>query len=203
MKRSPLLLAGLFALIAGLFAFGPAWFAPAASAVSPAQVSGVYVVRLSGEAWARIAGSGAEQRSSAERVKGGAFLIVTSDAERNDGKVSVEIRLDRGLEGSVLDRVTGSPDFVGSGVIVGDRLTLIDSGSSIFVNAMDLRFERDGRKLSGSWLVSWPAASTEAAFVGGARVDLKGKRFVAKPRRPVPDIPPVDAASAVNDARSR
>lgn len=203
-RLRPLVLAA--ALCALLLAGAALVFVPGSrpvSALSTADVTGVYVLRLTGDAWARVDATGDNPKGSAQRVKGGAFLILTSDSERNDGVVKVELRLDRKLEGSVLDRVTGSPDFVAEGVIIGDRLTLIDSGSSIFVSAMDVRFEREGRKIAGSWLVSWPAAAADATFVGGARIDLKGKRFVPRPKRPTPEIPPLGAATAIDATRSR
>lgn len=200
LTRSPLLLA-LFAasaVFAGLFtSLEPAY------SLSPADVQGIYVLRLSGEAWIRTRGQAdTTARADQERVKSEAYLILEpAEIDANDGRVRAEIRLSKRLEGSVLDRLTASPDFQATGVIFGDRLTLIDTGHELFVNALDLRFQKGGKKVGGAWLVSWPASQADAAFAGGAGLAVKGKRFVSRRSRPSLELPPVDGQPATVRAR--
>jgi len=197
----PLLLAALAVLV------GAFWLAPDASSLTPAEVQGVYTVKMSGDAWFRrdLDGSGPQAVQRVEqKLKGTLFLVLgVANDQKNDGLVTVEIRLSERHEGSALDRLTGSPDFVGTGLLVDGRLAVIDVGAPEFVSALNLRFDKRGKRVWGGWIVSFPAKTADATFMGGANVVLKGKRVRVRPGKPAPDLPPLDAGAAASDAVRR
>lgn len=196
----------LLSLTLAAAALACAWFAvPSrdADAVAAADVQGVYLLKLKGDGWVKGPSvNGGRFRASG--LRGQAYLLVgLVNADDNDGQVTVEVRLAQTLEGSVLDQATGSPDFVGRGYLVGDTLAVIDSGASIFVNALTLRFTKGGRVVAGNWMVAKPATALDGrdgSFAAAATVALKGKLVRVKPGRPAPTIPPA-ATDAFSTAR--
>ena len=199
LHRSPLALlaCAVLAALAGVFSSSTK-----AYSLSPADVQGVYILKLSGDAWVRSRANGdTPPEASAESVRGTAFLILSAASQANDGVLHAEIRLEQRREGSVLDRITASPDFEATGVILGDRLSLIDTGHSVFVNALNLRFDRRGKRVRGGWLVAWPASSDGAAFSAGANVVVKGKRWVPRKNKPTIELPPIEPGETLKSIR--
>ena len=143
-----------------------------AAAVGPADVIGIYDVRLSGDAFERDADSG---RVAEERVRGRALCQISA-APGDPRLLTVEVRLAPALDGGLFDRTNPTPALRGTGVLVGDSLTVIGAGQANYVNALTLRFLRRGRKVSGSWIASFPGSDTRSGYVAGAGVSLRGKR---------------------------
>jgi hypothetical protein len=168
MKR--LLLTTVAALAAAAFSFALPQ-ARDAAAVAPSQIVGLYKLRLKGEGWIR--GTTEAYRSS--RVGGPAMLTVTRPAV-DATKMHVEIRLAPQLDGGILDLATPAVAFVGDGVLVGDSMAIIDTGAATYVNALTLTFQKDGDKLVGHWVASYPATDAAAGAASGMGVSFTGKR---------------------------
>ena len=168
MKR--LLLATAVALATAVL--GLAWpGAPDASAVAPAQLVGAYRLKLKGEGWIR--GTAEPYRSS--RVGGAAMLTVTRNLA-DDTKLHVEIRLEPQLEGGILDLATPAVAFVGDGILVGDSIAIIDTGAATYVNALTLTFVKDGERVVGHWVASYPATDAASGAASGVGVSFTGRR---------------------------
>lgn len=168
----PVVLLGALALV------GAALLArPEAGAVAPDDVVGVYKLKLKGDGWVR----GTTQPYRAERIGGTATLFVAR-APTADGKLHVEIRLESSLTGGVLDLATPATAFVGEAHLVGDSLTLIDTGAPTYVNALTLQFAKEGARLSGHWIAAYPA-SEAGATASGAGLSFNGRRL-GKPGKP-------------------
>lgn len=156
--------------------------APQAQAVAPSQVVGTYKVKLKGEGWLRSA----EEPYRAERAGGRARLILSrASLDAQDPKLRVTIQLDPTLEGGLLDLVTTDPDFQGEGYLVGDSLTVIDTGGATYVNVLTLQFTKEGAKLSGHWISALPATSVNTATAGAAGLLVTGRRVVTRGRMPL------------------
>src|SRR5215510_9616415 len=153
MKRLLLVSAAALAVVAGSFAWPTA---RDASAVAPTQILGVYKLRLKGEGWIR----GTTEPYRAERL-GGLAMLTVSKSLTDDTKIHVDIHLAPQLENGILDLATPGVAFVGDGVLVGDSMAIIDTGAATYVNALTLTFLRDGERVIGHWIASYPA--TDAA----------------------------------------
>jgi hypothetical protein len=56
---------------------------------------------------------------------------------------------------------------------------MIDAGQPNYVNAVNLRFDGAGRRVSGSWMAVFPATEADLAtqkFATGVTVTLNGRR---------------------------
>lgn len=149
---------------------------PPAAALGPADALGQYVLRLRGDGFDRDAET---NRVSEGSVKGSAVLTVAlADDAADPRELAVEIRLDRKLAGSLLDRATPTPALSGRGVLVGDSLTVIGAGQANFVNAVTLRFRKRGARLEGWWLASFPGSAADRGFVAGLGLTFRGRRVV-------------------------
>ena len=116
-----ILLACLTALATAVaLAFSPA---SEVKAVPSAEIVGSYRLRMKGDGWMR----GTSDPYRAEKIAGGATLLITRVVP-DDGRLHVEILLDPALDGSLLDLATPEPAFVGDAALVGDSLTVIDTG---------------------------------------------------------------------------
>lgn len=177
---------------AAAVAFGVTVAPHEASAVPDAAVVGAYRIKLKGDGWWR--GSSSAYRVG--RIAGAALLVFTK-ADPDDGKLHAAIQLDEKLAGTVVDLATPDPAaFVGSGYVVGDSLTLIDTGSAIdragasYLNALTILFQKNGARLTGHWLTSYPASSPDAGPASAIGVDFSGRRLT---RVKVRDVVRVDA----------
>lgn len=148
-----------------------------AAAVAPSQIVGLYKLRLKGEGWIR--GSAEPYRSS--RVGGTALLTVTRPSV-DATKLHVEIRLAPQLDGGILDLATPAVAFVGDGVLVGDSMAIIDTGAATYVNALTLTFVKDGERVVGHWVASYPATDAAAGAASGVGVSFNGKRQGRDPK---------------------
>lgn len=168
MKR--LLLTAIVAL--GAAAGALAWpVSQDAAAVAPSQLVGVYKLKLKGEGWIR----GSIEPYRASRVGGAAALTVTRSLA-DDTKIHVEIRLAPELDGGILDLATPAVAFVGDGVLVGDSMAVIDTGAATYVNAMTLTFLKDGERVVGHWVASYPATDAANGAASGVGVSFTGRR---------------------------
>ena len=166
--------------LATVAAAAAAWVAvprsETASAVAPSQVVGIYRIKLRGDAW----WSAPLSSYAAERVNGGATLTFTSaTSDAADPRLRVEIRLDSGLTDGTLDLVTPNPAFLGEGYVVGDSMTVIDSGGPTYVNALTIQFLKDGERVVGHWLSAYPSTGPNGGGTGasgGAGIDFNGRR---------------------------
>ena len=164
----------LLTAVAALAAVGAALSLPApreAAAVAPSQLVGVYKLRLKGEGWLR----GTTEPYRAERV-GGSALMTVARAVGDDTKIHVEIRLAPQLDGGILDLATPAVAFVGDGILVGDSMAIIDTGAATYVNALTLTFLRDGERVTGHWVASYPATDAANGAASGVGVAFNGKR---------------------------
>jgi hypothetical protein len=176
MKRALLLMAVGFAVsVSSGLAVSP----PDASAVDQSSLVGAYRLKLKGDGWWR----GATSPYRIGRISGGAVLVFTK-SDPDDGKIHAAIQLDSKLADSIVDLATPNPAaFVGSGYVVGDSLTMIDTGSTIdqagasYVNALTILFLKDGAKLAGHWLTSYPASSPDQGPASAMGVEFTGKRL--------------------------
>jgi hypothetical protein len=151
---------------------------PAADAVAPAQVVGVYSVKLKGDGWLRAkAGS---HRS--ERITGSAVLTMVrvDPSSSSDGRIRVEIRLAPAMANGVADLATPEPAFVGEGYVVGDSLTAVDTGLPTYVNALTMSFTKFGARVQGHWFASFPATSTDQGPASAIAVEFSGRRTPAR-----------------------
>jgi hypothetical protein len=167
-KRLLLVCAAALAAAAGSLAWPTA---RDASAVAPSQLVGVYKLRLKGEGWVR----GTTEPYRSERVGGSALLTVSRNVA-DDTKLHVEIRLAPQLDNGVLDLATPGVAFVGDGVLVGDSMAVIDTGGPTYVNALTLTFLRDGDRVIGHWVASYPATDAANGAASGAGVSFNGRR---------------------------
>jgi hypothetical protein len=168
MKR--LLLTAIVAL--GAAAGALAWpVSQDAAAVAPSQLVGVYKLKLKGEGWIR----GSTEPYRASRVGGAAMLTVTRSLA-DDTKIHVEVRLAPELDGGILDLATPAVAFVGDGVLVGDSMAVIDTGAATYVNAMTLTFLKDGERVIGHWVASYPATDAANGAASGVGVAFTGRR---------------------------
>lgn len=168
MKR--LLLTAVAALAAAAGAL--AWpVSQDAAAVAPSQLVGVYRLKLKGEGWIR--GTTAPYQSS--RVGGTASMTVTRSLA-DDTKIHVEIRLAPQLDGGILDLATPAVAFVGDGVLVGDSIAVIDTGAATYVNALTMTFFKDGERVVGHWVASYPATDAANGAASGVGVSFTGRR---------------------------
>jgi hypothetical protein len=148
-----------------------------ASAVSPSQVVGGYKLKLKGDGWVR----GTSVPYRAERIAGNAVLTLTrASADPLDRKLKVEIRLDQAFTGGLLDLATPDPAFVGEGFVVGDSMTVIDTGGPTFVNVLTLQFLKDGGRMVGHWVSSYPAADPDSGPASAVGIDFTGRHFKAR-----------------------
>ena len=153
----------------GLWELRPA---PDASAVAQGLVVGVYKLKLKGDGWLRS--------SSApyllERVGGNALLVLSRNVP-DDGKLKVEIRLDRALTGGLVDLATPDPAFVGTGYVVGDSLAVIDTGGPTYVNAFTLTFLKEGARVAGHWISAYPAVDPAAGPASAVGIEFAGRKL--------------------------
>ena len=165
---------------AGLVATPP----PPAAAVGAGDIVGEYVVRLRGDGFDRSATSG---RVDEGAVRGRAVVTVTRAAQDGDPRdVLVRVTLESALTGSLLDRATPTPALQGRGILVGDSLTVIGAGQANFVNAVTMRFQKNGRKVEGWWLASFPGSTVDDGFVAGVGLSFRGKRLRKGQASPAP-----------------
>jgi hypothetical protein len=164
---------------AAAVASGAAVSTPDASAVPQSSLIGAYRLKLKGDGWWR----GTSSPYRVGRISGGAVLVFTK-SDPDDGMIHAAIQLDSKLTETLVDLATPDPAaFVGSGYVVGDSLTMLDTGSTIdragttYLNAMTILFLKDGAKLTGHWLTSFPAASPDAGPASAIGVDFTGKRL--------------------------
>jgi hypothetical protein len=132
---------------------------PDAAAVAPGQVVGVYRVRLTGEAWQSLEGV-----AGAQRLRADGFLTV----ERAGGAGSDLLRATITVGSGAASLLPGGDAFQATGTLAGDALGLIASGSPAGVSAANLRFEQNGRRVAGTWLLVIPAGTAESAIAGNA-----------------------------------
>jgi hypothetical protein len=160
-------------------AAGAVWLAvphaQQARAVDATQVIGAYKLKLKGDGWLR----GAQRPYVTERVSGLATLLLSRNVP-DDGKLHCEVRLSSKFTNGVLDLATPEPAFVGDGFIVGDSITLIDAGRPTYVNAMTLTFAKDGAKVAGHWLASFPATDAATSPASAVGVGVTGRRVALR-----------------------
>ncbi len=169
--RYPLLFALGFAAVAATHFVRPP---QPAEALAASEVVGIYQLRLRGDGWSRRADTSQYKRG---RVRGAAEMrILRTNDTVNDGSFDVEIRLQGRLKDSLFSVVTPSPAFQGTGVLVGDTLAVIATGAPNFINAVNLRFVRRGRRVIGFWMTNFPAGTERLAFAGAAGVTFVGVR---------------------------
>ena len=171
----------LAALLGALLACG--WHAlapvPVASAVGPGAILATYRLRLKGDGFFREGVSGAIRQSG---VKGTATMTIALAEGPGDPRVlDVAIVLDQRLDATPIGKSTPSPNALkGRGILVRDSLTLIGAGQPNFVNAATLRFTKNGKRVAGWWLTSFPGSDADRGFISGAGVVLRGKRLRTK-----------------------
>ena len=148
--------------------------APEAGAVAPADVVGVWRVKLSGDGWLRT-NAGDRQR---EAIRGPAYLALSLvNPEANDRRLRVEVRLPPTMEGSLLDAATPEPAFLAEGYLVGDSMAVIDSGQPNFVNTLTLRFLKDGARVAGWWVAAFPPTSADSGAASAVGLAFAGRRL--------------------------
>ena len=166
------------AVVVAVAGVAAVWWAtpqPEAAAIGAGDAIGEYVVRLRGDAFERNESSG---RVSEGTIRGRAVVRVTrTTADGDPHDLTVEVALESALRGGLLDRATPTPTLRGRGVLVGDSLTAISVGQTNFVNAMTLHFVKNGKKIDGMWIASFPGSDARNGFVAGAGVSFKGKRL--------------------------
>lgn len=188
MNARRLLICGLAAGVAAVAIVGASSVVPVAappvSAASAAPVLGRYTVKLKGDGWAarRIAGSSLPSgiRYESARVSGSAQIDISPrDAQVNDGLVTVRILLDANAAAGLLGPATpGSPAFEATAAVIGDSISLIDSGQPGYVNTLTLRFD-GGKRVTGTWTANFPALEQNLAtqsFATGVTATLAGRR---------------------------
>jgi hypothetical protein len=174
MKRLALLLA-----LAGAAAAAFALFA-----VRQAPVVGTYKIKLKGDGWWR----GTTTAYRPDRVGGTALLLLLRSVP-DDGKLKVVIQVD--AAGSLADIATPTPDFSGTGVLVGDSMTVIGSGTPTYVNGITLTFLKGGARVLGHWFASFPPsdAAVDSSAAGGVGIDFTGRRLTKRDQPPSPASP--------------
>lgn len=168
-----LLLSVIAAAAAALVLFA-ARSAPDAQAVAPAQVVGVYKIKLKGDGWWR----GTTTAYGAERVNGNALLVFARN-QPDDGKLKVSIQLDPALSGGLVDVATPTPDFLGTGMLVGDSMTVIGNGAATYVNAITFTFLKGGARIIGHWVAAFPPsdAAPDSSAAGAFGIDFAGRKL--------------------------
>jgi len=172
MKR---LLLSLAAAALAAFALAALRQAPEAQAVAATQVVGTYKIKLKGDGWWR----GTTTAYRPERVNGTGLLVLARSVP-DDGKVKVVIQVD--ASGGLVDVATPTPDFSGSGVLVGDSLTVIGSGTATYVNGITLTFLKGGSRVLGHWFTSFPPSevSPDTSAAGGVGMTFTGRRLTKR-----------------------
>lgn len=163
-------LAALALVLAAAVAAAVGRDAPEASAVAPSQVVGIYKLKLKGDGWLR----GSAEPYRVERISGNATLVLAAGTA---GKVRAEIRLDPSFSGGLLDLATPATAFVGEGHMVGDSLTVIDTGAPTYVNAMTLTFVKDGARCLGHWLSAYPPAAADSGPGSAVGIEISGRKL--------------------------
>jgi hypothetical protein len=189
MKRLLLPLAA--AAAAAAFAVVAVRQAPDAQAVAATQVVGTYKIKLKGDGWWR----GATTAYRPERVNGTALLLLARSVP-DDGKLKVVIQAD--ATGSLVDIATPTPDFSGTGVLVGDSITVIGSGQPTYVNGITITFLKGGARVLGHWFASFPPsdAAVDSSAAGGLGIDFTGRRLTKRDE-------PVTTASSASPSGTR
>jgi len=149
--------------------------APQAQAVAATQVVGTYKLKLKGDGWWR----GTTTAYRPDRVNGSALLLLARNVP-DDGKLKVVIQVE--ATGGLVDIATPTPDFSGTGVLVGDSLTVIGSGTPTYVNAITLTFLKGGARVLGHWFASFPPsdAAVDSSAAGGVGIDFTGRRLTKR-----------------------
>lgn len=157
---------------------------PAAQAIPAGEVIGRYVVKVRGEGFAARPVQKAQTgnvKFVSGRFSGNATILISArDASVNDGIVTVQVHLDAATRETLLGPATGAdPAFEATAAITGDGIALIDAGQPNYVNALFLRFEKNGRKISGNWMAAFPAAGadlTDQKLATGVSAEIVGRR---------------------------
>lgn len=147
---------------------------PSAEALVPSEVVGEYRLKLKGEGGLR---SDTDYDEAKVREKA---LLVLSHADDDPGsdELDVEIRLVSPRKNSLLERGTPeSPQFRARGVLVGNSMALIDTGTSGFANVLTLRFLKGGKKVAGGWISALPADASDRGPLVALHVNISGKRL--------------------------
>lgn len=152
--------------------------APRADALTASDVVGTWKLKLSGEGWQSDAGA-----YELGRPRGAAFLVVRhADSGANTGLLELEIVLDGvaqdSLVGAAVPPKGSAPAFRAKARIVENTISAIYVGQPDYVNALNLRFESDARKVAGTWFLAFPAVDAPDAqkFATGIDVAMRGKR---------------------------
>jgi hypothetical protein len=153
-------------------------------AVAPSQIIAEYKLKIRGEGFLR----GNQTPYSYQRLAGTAYLTFSSaSGDPDDKRLRVEIRLDDTLQGGMVDLATPFEAFLGEGYLVGDSMTVIDTGGPTYVNVLALQFIKDGKALTGHWISSYPASSPDSGAASGIGLTFTGKRRgkppASRPRR--------------------
>ena len=150
---------------------------PPAEALVPAQVVGRYRLKLKGLGALR-----ADAAYDEGKIRENAELVLThSEGDANSALVDVEIHLVGARRNSLLERGTPeAPQFRASGMLVGNTLSLIDTGSAGFVNVLTLQFLRNGKKVAGGWITALPATAADRGPMVSLHVAVSGKRVKTK-----------------------
>jgi len=162
---------------------------PDAEALTASDLVGIWKLTLRGDGWQRADGGVRESR-----VKGAALLVVEhADPDRNTGRVNIEITLDadatESLLGDAVPPAGTAPAFKATAAVIGNSISAIYAGQPDYVNALNLRFEADGKHAGGAWFLAFPAtdAADTATFATGLVVNVRGKRVRSgKPVVPKP-----------------
>jgi hypothetical protein len=166
------LLVALGVAAAAAFALLAVRPAPQAEAVAAPQVVGAYRIKLKGDGWWR----GTTTPYAVDRVNGNALLLLARNVP-DDGKLKVVINVD--TQGGLVDVATPTPDFTGTGTLVGDSMTAIGSGTATYVNAITLTFQKGGTRILGHWIAAFPPsdAAPDASAAGGFGADFTGRKL--------------------------
>jgi hypothetical protein len=153
---------------------------PEAEAISAGEVVGTWDLKLVIDGWETRDGETSDQRLRGD----GTLVLRRNDADVNDGKLEVVITLDKKTDNSVLGDATPADAFKAVGTLQDSSLAAIAVGQSGFVNALNLRFDPDGKKLTGMWLAVFPAGTPESAaangFAAGVGVKVVGRHVKSR-----------------------
>ena len=167
--------------------------APDAEALTAADLVGIWTLRLGGDGWQRDDGGVLQSR-----IRGKAYLVVEhADPDRNTGRVNLLITLDADAQASLLGAAVPdpamAPAFKATAAVIGNSISAISTGQADYVNALNLRFDADGKRAGGAWFLAFPAADAtdSATFATGLVVTVRGKRVrTGKPiDLPIPNLP--------------
>lgn len=175
MRRLTILL--IVALVTSLVGMVSLSAPPTADALVPAQVVGRYRLKLKG-----IGALRADADYDEGKIRENAELVLThTGGDANSALLDVEVHLVGARRNSLLERGTPeAPQFRASGMLVGNSLSLIDTGSAGFVNALTLQFLRNGKKVSGGWITALPATAADRGPMVSLHVAVTGKRLKNK-----------------------